>query len=103
MGTFDRFLESLFPTGQQSRPTPTEPSAFQSSSGLLTDESGRPLTLPRGKPITRAALKKAYKRRPSFVDRLPWLSICPRQDLPAGGWCVRRHRGGSDADRNGGT
>ncbi|MGY6564193.1 MAG: conjugative transfer ATPase [Halomonadaceae bacterium] len=77
MGTFDRFLESLFPTGQQSRPTPTEPSAFQSSSGLLTDESGRPLTLPRGKPITRAALKKAYKRRPSFVDRLPWLEYLP--------------------------
>ncbi|MDL4864826.1 hypothetical protein NPJ88_021065, partial [Halomonas elongata] len=44
---------------------------------LLTDERGRPLSLPRGKPITEAQLRKQYQRAPSFASRLPWVEYLP--------------------------
>lgn len=44
---------------------------------LATDETGKPLVLPRGKPISMAELRKSYERAPSFASRLPWVEYLP--------------------------
>ncbi|MGJ8518371.1 conjugative transfer ATPase [Carnimonas bestiolae] len=51
---------------------------FSNEEGLLTDSEGRPLSIPRGKPVTEAELRRSYKRAPSFASRLPWVEYLPR-------------------------
>src|SRR5699024_7551249 len=87
MSAFDAFMTKLFPpTGQSAGKDGQRghQGASLDTSGesidvppqveaLLTDESGRPLSLPRGKPITEENLRSAYRRAPSFTSRLPWV------------------------------
>ncbi|WP_434986925.1 conjugative transfer ATPase [Vreelandella zhaodongensis] len=47
---------------------------------LLMDETGRPLSLPRGKPVTEQSLRSAYRRAPSFASRLPWVEYLPESE-----------------------
>ncbi|RCV86915.1 conjugative transfer ATPase [Billgrantia montanilacus] len=82
MSAFDRMMSRLLPpTGpdkkakQLAESGDAEPSAL--AEALLTDENGRPLSLPRGKSITQNALRKAYRRKPSFASRLPWVEYLP--------------------------
>lgn len=51
--------------------------ASEQRDGLLTDEAGRPLSLPRGKPLTEQSLRSSYRRAPSFASRLPWVEYLP--------------------------
>ncbi len=54
----------------------SEPDASVNTSqfeGLLTDEANQRLVLPRGKPTTMEALRRMYRRAPSFASRLPWV------------------------------
>lgn len=80
MSAFDAFMTKLFPpTGQkvgkddQSGRQGDLPNVPPQVEALLTDESGRPLSLSRGKPITEQSLRSAYRRAPSFASRLPWV------------------------------
>ncbi len=84
MGGFDRMMSRLFPpTGKRQgvgAKHQAESGGVETSpqvQALLTDESGRPLSLPRGKPITEAAIRAAYRRAPSFASRLPWVEYLP--------------------------
>jgi conjugative transfer ATPase len=44
---------------------------------LLTDETGRPMCLPRGKMPTVGDIRRQYQRAPSFASRLPWTEYLP--------------------------
>lgn len=85
MSAFDSFMSTLFPpTGQSQKSKERDQgvklgAADESAEvspqveALLTDLSGRPLSLPRGKPITEGSLRVAYRRAPSFASQLPWV------------------------------
>lgn len=89
MSAFDSFMSRLFPprTTPAGNALPEESNALSAAdpqdlgttaaAPLLTDERGRPLSLPRGKPITEAQLRKQYQRAPSFASRLPWVEYLP--------------------------
>ncbi|EPC00597.1 hypothetical protein L861_06565 [Litchfieldella anticariensis FP35 = DSM 16096] len=84
MSALDTFLSRLFPPKGEINTTDsagTAPNAGVEPRGaaaaLLTDETGRPLSLPRGKPISEAEMRRAYRRAPSFASRLPWVEYLP--------------------------
>ncbi|MGJ8517625.1 conjugative transfer ATPase [Carnimonas bestiolae] len=56
-------------------------SASVNEAALVVDAEGRPLSLPRGKPMTQSALRSAYKRKPSFASRLPWVEYLPEEQV----------------------
>lgn len=85
MSAINTFMSKLFPptgkdgntAGQSDKAAASQPdmaiSLLEQVESLLTDESSRPLSLPRGKPITEESLRLAYRRAPSFASRLPWV------------------------------
>lgn len=87
MSGFDAFMNRLFSskgtkTSGQEVPSTNEnpgerPSRGINEATLMTDESGRPLSLPRGKLLSEAELRAAYRRAPSFASRLPWVEYLP--------------------------
>ncbi|MCE8005298.1 conjugative transfer ATPase [Billgrantia ethanolica] len=84
MSVFDRMMSRLFPpTGAGGEQGALSEASDQAEGVpaqvqvLVTDERGRPLSLPRGKPITEESLRLAYRRAPSFASRLPWVEYLP--------------------------
>lgn len=87
MGAIDRMMSRLFPpTGKgaggaaapEGGEMPREEVALHpQTQALLADETGRPLSLPRGKPVSEAEMRRAYRRAPSFASRLPWVEYLP--------------------------
>lgn len=84
--SFNTLMTRFFPSADQPSSTATcEVDNAQAGSqildrqiaGLTTDEDGQPVTLPRGKPINMAALRRSYERAPSFASRLPWVEYLP--------------------------
>jgi len=84
MSGFNAFMSRLFPAkgaGVSSHETDEVVAESQGNEvtpnveELITDEAGQRLVLPRGKPITMAALRRTYERAPSFASRLPWVEF----------------------------
>lgn len=85
MSAFDMFMNRLFSGKGEKTPARTGSASEASAErfeainerALLTDENGRPLSLPRGKPPTMAEIRQSYHRAPSFASRLPWVEYLP--------------------------
>lgn len=86
MSAFDAFMNNLFPpkakgeTGATGQATANDDGPRHEAVNertLLTDETGRPLSLPRGKAPTMADIRESYRRAPSFASRLPWVEYLP--------------------------
>ncbi len=85
MSGFNAFMSRLFPPpggaratpgGRQADAVPAAQAGVEQDprvAALACDESGQPLSLPRGKPISMEALRRSYARAPSFASRLPWV------------------------------
>lgn len=82
MSVFNDFMNQLFPpkcgsTGAGTPSTAGEDTDAPNARALLTDETGRPLSLPRGKLPSMASIRRSYERAPSFASRLPWAEYLP--------------------------
>src|SRR5699024_2351140 len=85
MPAFNSFMSRLFPP-KGAAPGRGAPSAqadddalieAPNARALLTDETGRPLSLPRGMLPSMASIRRSYERAPSFASRLPWAEYLP--------------------------
>ena len=78
MSAFDAFMNRLFASkGKQDAVIENQDGAEAregrqealNEQGLLTDETGRPMPLPRGKMPSLGDIRRQYERAPSFASR----------------------------------